>query len=165
METRKKDIEETASTVPLAFNGYVLPLETACSALPDRNVPTSLSVKDVCPTLPRCSSTFHSSTANACGQKNTECDVNKAIPLMIGVFFYIVSFAFVDKFCSGKCSGDNGCNLEEEYASIAKQVDLMRAFSKILPENTYEQIFRGAVTKFIAVPASDEHHQRKRAGI
>lgn len=66
---------------------------------------------------------------------------------MIGVLFYKVTFAFVDKFCSERCSVSNGCNIEEEFASIKKQVNLMKAFVKMLPENPFEEFFREAVTR------------------
>ncbi|KAJ7393034.1 hypothetical protein OS493_008320 [Desmophyllum pertusum] len=114
LDTLKQDVLATTDS-----DGYVLPLETACSTLPTRNVPT-ISAKDVCPTLSECSRSFHSSTANACKEDNT-CDVEKATPLMIGLLFYKVSFAFVDKFCSGRCPGDSGCNMEEEFASVVEQ--------------------------------------------
>lgn len=146
METLKEDVATTASTDPLAYNGYALPLETACSTLPDREVP-ALSVKDVCPTLSQCSSSVHSSTANACSEEGNKCDLDKAIPLMIGVLFYKISFVFVDRFCSERCSGDGGCNMEEDYASIVKQIDLMKAFRKMLPDNPFDQFFRDAVTR------------------
>ena len=146
METLKEDVATTASTDPLAYNGYVLPLETACSTLPDRDVP-ALSVKDVCPTLSQCSSSVHSSTANACSEEGNKCDLDKAIPLMIGVLFYKISFVFIDRFCSERCSGDDGCNMEEEYAGIVKQIDLMKAFRKMLPDNPFDQFFRDAVTR------------------
>ena len=131
METLRDDVLETAEKDPLIFNGYALPLQTACAELPPRDVPT-LSVKDVCPTLSQCSSSFHSSTTNACGQ-NSKCDVLKAIPLMIGLFFYKVSFAFADKFCPGRCSRNNGCNMVQKSTSIAKQLDLIKAFVSMLP--------------------------------
>jgi len=145
MQTLKEDVERVTFRNPFASGGYALPLETACSDLPERNFPT-LSVKDVCPTLSGCSPSFHSSTANAC-DANNKCDKDKAIPLMIGVLFYKVSFAFVDKFCSERCSADNGCNIEDEFASITKQVNLMKAFVKMLPENPFEEFFREAVTR------------------
>ena len=145
MVALKTDVQRAFGTDPFASNGYVLPLQTACSALPPRDFPT-LSVKDVCPTLSQCSSSVHSSTTNACGQNNA-CDITKAIPLMVGVFFYKVSFAFVDRFCSERCTEDGGCNLEEEFASIAKQVELMKAFMRMHPENQFEQFFRDAVTR------------------
>ena len=145
MSALTRNAEERASRDPLSYKGYALPLETACSSLPARNVP-AISVKDVCPTLSQCSRSFHSSTASAC-RNNNKCDVAKAIPLMIGLFFYKVSFAFVDKFCSGRCSGDNGCNMKEQFASIAKQVDLMKAFVTMLPEIPFVQFFRDCVTR------------------
>ena len=145
MVALKNDVGEAFGTDPLASNGYVLPLQTACSNFLDRDLPT-LSVKDVCPTTSRCSTSVHSSTTNACGQNNV-CDINKAIPLMVGVLFYKVSFAFVDRFCSEGCTEDGGCNFEEEYASIAKQVELMKAFIRMHPENQFDQFFRDAVTR------------------
>ena len=145
MQTLKEDVERVTFRNPFAEGGYALPLETACSDLPPRNFPT-LSVKDVCPTFSGCSSSFHSSTENAC-DANNKCVKEKAIPLMIGVLFYKVTFAFVDKFCSERCSVSNGCNIEEEFASIKKQVNLMKAFVKMLPENPFEEFFREAVTR------------------
>ena len=144
MNNLKDDAQKTmnASKVP---EFYALPLKKACSALPDRNF-LALSVKDVCPTLSRCSRSVHSSSKNACG-KDDKCDFEKAIPLMIGVFFYKVSFAFVDRFCTGRCPGKNGCNMELEYKSIVKELDLMKAFVKMLQGNPYEKFFRDAVTR------------------
>ena len=132
------------------LHNYALLLEQACasSILPDQNIP-ALSVKDVCPTLSKCSPSFHSSTVNACGE-NSKCDVEKAIPLMIGLFFYKVSFVFVDEFC--KCPGNKGCDMEEEFRSIAKQVDLQKAFVIMMTGKPFEQFFRDAVTKEILLP-------------
>ena len=99
-----------------------------------RNVPT-LSVKDVCPTRYECAPSIFNSSDNACGQNKSECDINKAIPLMIGVFFYKVSFAVLNRFCREKCT-DGGCKLtREDFSSIAKQVELMKAF-RSLPQKT-----------------------------
>ena len=127
------------------LHNYASLLEQACasSILPDQNIP-ALSVKDVCPTLSKCSPSFHSSTVNACG-KNSKCDVEKAIPLMIGLFFYKVSFVFVDEFC--KCPGNKGCDMEEEFRSIAKQVGLLKVFVIMMTGKPFEQFFRDAVTK------------------
>ena len=140
LDTLKQDVLATTDS-----DGYVLPLETACSTLPTRNVPT-ISAKDVCPTLSECSRSFHSSTANAC-KKDNKCDVEKAIPLMIGLLFYKVSFAFVDKFCSGRCPGDSGCNMKEEFASVVKQVNLLKAFVSVIPEKPFDEFFRDALTR------------------
>ena len=143
MQTLKEDVGNVSFKNP--YGEYTLPLETACPDLPPRNFPT-LSVKDVCPTLSGCSSSFHSSPDNACDENN-KCDKEKAIPLMIGVLFYKVSFAFVDKFCIKRCSASNGCNMEEEFASITKQVNLMKAFVKMLPKNPFEEFFKEAVRR------------------
>lgn len=157
MQTLKEDIERVSFPNSFAKVRYALPLETACSDLPARNFPT-LSVKDVCPTLSGCSSSFHSSTDNAC-DANGKCDKEKAIPLMIGVLFYKVSFAFVDKFCSERCTVRNGCSIEEEFASITKQVNLMKAFIKMLPENPFEEFFRGRYKKsLLSNSGSDGNH-------
>lgn len=66
---------------------------------------------------------------------------------MVGLFLYKTSFAFVDKFCSGRCSGDSGCNMEDEFASIVKQVDLLRAFITMIPEKPFDAFYRDAVTR------------------
>lgn len=62
---------------------------------------------------------FYLSIDNVC-DVNNKCDKEKVILLMIGVFFYKVSFVFVDKFCSERCFESNGCNIEEEFVSIIK---------------------------------------------
>lgn len=142
MTALKQDVDASAESG--SSNGYVLPLETACATLPTRDVPT-LSVRDVCPTVLECSRSFHSSTANACREDNS-CDVARGVPLMVGLFLYKVSFAFVDKFCSGRCSGDGGCNMKDEYASIVKQVELLRAFVSMIPEKPFDAFYRDAVT-------------------
>ena len=54
----------------------------ACNELPPREV-IPLSIKDVCPTLSRCSGSVHSSEKNACTDDD-KCDVTKAIPLLNG---------------------------------------------------------------------------------
>ncbi|KAJ7357519.1 hypothetical protein OS493_025036, partial [Desmophyllum pertusum] len=147
METLRRDI---GSADRFDKDGYVLPLERACSTFrPTETLPT-LSVKDVCPTVSKCSQSFHSMTSpNACEEDNG-CDVNKAIPLMIGLLFYKVSFAFVNKFCSGWCSGDSGCNMQEESASIVQQVDLIKAFAVFtlkIPEQKLDDFFQDAQTR------------------
>ena len=139
MAALKQDVDASAESA------YVLPLETACATLPTRDVP-SISVRDVCPTVSECSRSFHSSTANACKEDNS-CDIVRGIPLMVGLFLYKASFAFVDKFCSGRCSGDSGCNMEDEFASIVKQVDLLRAFITMIPENPFDAFYRDAITR------------------
>ncbi|KAL9954679.1 hypothetical protein ACROYT_G042245 [Oculina patagonica] len=143
MEALKQDVDAAAESNP--NGGYVLPLETACAALPTREVPT-ISVRDVCPTVSECSRSFHSSTANACKEDNS-CDIVRGIPLMVGLFLYKVSFAFVDKFCSGRCSGDSGCNMVDEFASIVKQVDLLKAFITMIPDKPFDAFYRDAVTR------------------
>ena len=112
-----------------------------------RNLPT-LSVKDVCPTRYNCAPSIFNSSDNACGQNN-ECDINKAIPLMIGVFFYKVSFAVLNRFCRENCT-DGGCKLtREDFSSIAKQVELMKTFRSLPPEDPFasNQFFQTAISK------------------
>lgn len=112
-----------------------------------RNLPT-LSVKDVCPTRYNCAPSIFNSSDNACGQNN-ECDINKAIPLMIGVFFYKVSFAVFNRFCREKCT-DGGCKLTtEDFSSITKQVELMKAFKSLPPDDPFasNQFFQTAISK------------------
>lgn len=138
--------KQNVDALPKTGEGYELPLEKACLAVPTRRETTILSVRDVCPTVSKCSESFHSSTANACREDNS-CDVPQGIPLMVGLFLYKVSFAFVDKFCSGRCSGDGGCNIKEEYASIVKQVALLKAFVTMIPEKPFDAFYRDAVTK------------------
>ena len=112
-----------------------------------RNLPT-LSVKDVCPTRYKCAPSVFNSSDNACGQNN-ECDINKAIPLMIGVFFYKVSFAVFNRFCREKCT-DGGCKLTtEDFSSITKQVELMKAFKSLPPDDPFatNKFFQTAISK------------------
>ena len=112
-----------------------------------RNLPT-LSVKDVCPTRYNCAPSIFNSSDNACGQNN-ECDINKAIPLMIGVFFYKVSFAVFNRFCREKCT-DGGCKLTtEDFSSITKQVELMKAFKSLPPDDPFatNKFFQTAISK------------------
>lgn len=112
-----------------------------------RNLPT-LSVKDVCPTRYKCAPSIFNSSDNACGQNN-ECDINKAIPLMIGVFFYKVSFAVFNRFCREKCT-DGGCKLTtEDFSSITKQVELMKAFKSLPPDDPFatNKFFQTAISK------------------
>ena len=143
----RRNVRRAQSSDPSAQNGYVLPLQDACFYLLERKFP-ALSVQVICPTLSKCSSSPLSgdTTANACG-KDDKCDVDKAIPLMVGMLFYKVSFTFIDKFCDERCSGENGCNITEEFSSIAKQVQLMKAFTTMLPENPLDQFFRDALTE------------------
>ena len=113
-----------------------------------RDVPTP-SVKDVCPTRYKCAPSIFNSSDNACGQNKSECDINKAIPLMIGVFFYKVSFAVLNRFCGEKCT-DGGCKLtREDFSSIAKQVELMKAFRSLPPEDPFatNKFFQTAISK------------------
>ena len=127
---------------------YVLPLETACHAMPDDRFP-AISVKDVCPTLARCETSIYGSTTNACTEDN-KCEVTKAIPLMVGLFFYKLIFAFVDKFCNERCARGNPCNnMEEEFARISKELELMKMFLNAMgkDENLFEEFFRNAVTR------------------
>ena len=112
-----------------------------------RNLPT-LSVKDVCPTRYNCAPSIFNSSDNACGQNN-ECDINKAIPLMIGVFFYKVSFAVFNRFCRENCT-DGGCKLtREDFSSIIKQVELMKAFRSLPPDDPFatNKFFQTAISK------------------
>ena len=112
-----------------------------------RNLPT-LSVKDVCPTRYKCAPSIFNSSDNACGQNN-ECDINKAIPLMIGVFFYKVSFAVFNRFCRENCT-DGGCKLtREDFSSIIKQVELMKAFRSLPPDDPFatNKFFQTAISK------------------
>ena len=113
-----------------------------------RNLPT-LSVKDVCPTRYKCAPSIFNSSDNACGQNKSECDINKAIPLMIGVFFYKVSFAVFNRFCREKCT-DGGCKLTtEDFSSITKQVELMKAFKSLPPDDPFatNKFFQTAISK------------------
>lgn len=118
----------------LRKSGYVLPLKRECAKLPTRNVP-ALIVKNVCPTLSNCAISFYSSSTNACGDNN-KCDVEKAIPLMIGVIWYKIIFAIVDKFCPDRCYGENGCNMQETLDSITKQVDMVKKLPEHAPIET-----------------------------
>ena len=146
MTTLQTDMHSAISTTPPA--GYVLPLERACNAMPNDRFRV-FSVIDVCPTLANCSTSIYESTTNACTEDN-RCNVTLAIPMMIGVFFYKVSFAFVDKFCNERCADGNPCNnMEQEFARISKDLELMKTFLNIMntDENAFEEFFRDAVTR------------------
>ena len=67
------------------------------------------------------------------------------MPLMIGLCLYKASFAFVDRFCPKRCTEDNGCDMQETLDSIAKQVDLMKAF--LLPEKLFHKFYENALVK------------------
>lgn len=137
-----------SSLILTSSPAHVLHLERACKTMPDERFPV-ISVKYVCPTLARCNTSFYESTTNACTE-DTRCDVNEAIPLMIGVFFYKVSFAFADKFCNERCADGNPCNnMEEEFARISKELELMKMFVKVMEtgNTTFEQFFTNAVTR------------------
>ena len=129
----------------LQKSGYVFPLKRECAKLPTRNVP-ALLVKNVCPTLSNCAISFYSSSTNACGENN-KCDVEKAIPLMIGVIWYKIIFAIVDKFCPDRCSGENGCDMQETLDSIAKQVDMVKNFLSMLPLKQFDHFYKDALTR------------------
>lgn len=129
----------------LKKSGYALPLKRECAKLRTRNVP-ALLVKNVCPTLSNCAISFHSSSTNACG-KNNKCDVEKAIPLMIGVIWYKITFAIVDKFCPDRCSGENGCDMQETLDSIAKQVDMVKNFLSMLPLKPFDHFYKDALAR------------------
>lgn len=129
----------------LEKSGYVLPLKRECAKLPTRNVP-ALIVKNVCPTLSNCATSFYSSPTDACGENN-KCDIEKAIPLMIGVIWYKIIFAIVDKFCPDKCSGENGCDMQETLDSIAKQVDMVKNFLSMLLSKPFEPFYKDALAR------------------
>ena len=85
---RDIDVREEYPNNDRSYNMF-FDIKGACNQIEvqPRNVPT-LSVKDVCPTRYKCAPSIFNSSDNACGQNKSECDINKAIPLMIGVFFY-----------------------------------------------------------------------------
>lgn len=78
-------------------------------------------MKDICLIFLKCFLFFllGDIIVNVCG-KDDKCDVDKVILFMVGMFFYKVSFIFIDKFCDERCLGENGCNIVEEFLSIVK---------------------------------------------
>ena len=90
----------------------------------------------------------YGSSTNACTGDN-KCDVTKAIPLMIGLFFYEVSSAFFYKFCPEQCDGDNACNnMEEEFSRIYKELERMKMFISVKStQDSFEFFFRNAVER------------------
>ena len=128
---------------------YVLPLEKLCKAIPDVIFPV-ISVKEVCLTLARCEPSIYGSNTKACTEDN-RCDTSKAIPLMMGLLFYKVSFALLEKFCPERCGEGNPCNNMEEFARISKEVALLKTFvfvnDKLGTENEFDEFFRNAVTR------------------
>lgn len=146
---RDIDVREEYPNNDRSYNMF-FDIKGACNQIEvqPRNVPT-LSVKDVCPTRYNCAPSIFNSSDNACGQNKSECDINKAIPLMIGVFFYKVSFAVLNRFCRENCT-DGGCKLtREDFSSIAKQVELMKTFRSLPPEDPFasNQFFQTAISK------------------
>ena len=146
---RDIDVREDYPNNDRSYNMF-FDIKGACNQIEvqPRNVST-LSVKDVCPTRYKCAPSIFNSSDNACGQNKSECDINKAIPLMIGVFFYKVSFAVFNRFCRENCT-DGGCKLtREDFSSIIKQVELMKAFRSLPPDDPFatNKFFQTAISK------------------
>ena len=125
------------------------PTTIACNELPPREF-IPLSIKDVCPTLSRCSGSVHSSEKNACTDDD-KCDVTKAIPLMVELFFYKLGFTMVDELCGRvRCPEGcySGCEIVDQVKSIPMQVKWMNAFVNMMPENRpFEAFYRDAVRR------------------
>lgn len=125
------------------------PTTIACNELPPREV-IPLSIKDVCPTLSRCSGSVHSSEKNACTDDD-KCDVTKAIPLMVELFFYKLGFTMVDVFCGpDRCprGSYSGCEMVDQFKSIPIQVKWMNAFVNMMPESRpFEAFYTDAVRR------------------
>ena len=80
-----------------------------------------------------------------------KCDVAKAIPLMVELFFYKLGFTMVDVFC-GRYRRPRGSYSEREIVdqvkSIPIQVKWMNAFVNMMPENRpFEAFYRDAVRR------------------
>ena len=122
-----------------------LHLYIACKKLPVREV-IPVSTKDVCSTLSRCSTKVLSSEKNGCTVDN-KCDVTKAFPLMVEMFFYQLAYSVVDSLCPSFCPGED-CKLNNQITSIRKQVKLMNAFVNMIPEKRpFESFYRDAVAR------------------
>lgn len=66
---------------------------------------------------------------------------------MIGVIWYKIIFAIVDKFCPDRCSGGNGCDMQETLDSIAKQVDMVKNFLSMLPLKPFDHFYKDALAR------------------
>lgn len=67
-----------------------------------------------------------------------KCDVTKAIPLMVELFFYKLGFTMVDELCGRvRCpeGSYSGCEIVDQVKSIPMQVKWMNAFVNMMPEN------------------------------
>lgn len=121
--------------------GYTLPTERACGSMSRQTI--KVSVKDICPTLDRCTNRPHGSAANGCTSDN-KCDVRKALPLMFGMLFYKVSFTFVDKFCTTQ--DEIADKMQEQFTVLHKEVQLIKAFI-MTTQTPFDELYRTALSR------------------
>ncbi|XP_068713476.1 uncharacterized protein [Montipora foliosa] len=121
---------------------FVFPWSEICpTSRSAYEVEKEISITDICSSTQNCSSTqfpYGSSRFDvtvACTSDN-KCDLERALPMMVGVYWYALSAFIVKQFCYYSCIrvlGGRGCSNFESYERLVEEAKLLMDYTSALP--------------------------------
>ena len=103
-----------------------------------------ISITDICNSTQRCSSTqfpygssrIETDVTHACTSLN-KCDLEKALPMMVGVYWHALNNFIVKRICFDPCNralnSTSKCRTSETYRRLAEETKLLIAYASALP--------------------------------
>jgi hypothetical protein len=119
---------------------YSFPLHNMCSAVSGYDTVKQITITDICSSIHTCSSTAYpygrfdgdTDVTTACTSDN-KCDLEKALPMMVGVLWHAISEWIAQRLCISQCLLAN-CNHDESFENLVHEAKLLRAYTSILPQ-------------------------------
>ena len=139
---------------------FTLPLQKICpKGASAYQREKAITITDICPSIRRCSSVsypygqsmFETDATEACTTDNT-CDIEKALPMMIGVFWHAMNDFIFKQLCINQCitALPSDCRHFETFDRLLLEAKLLKAYTSALPQhfnNVWKDFLQRAIDK------------------
>ena len=137
---------------------YTLPLERICPKRASAyKIEKAITITDICTSIQKCSSVsypygqslFETDATEACTSDN-KCDLEKALPMMIGIFWHAMNDFIVKELCINQCitALQSDCGNFETFDRLIHEAKLLKAYTSALPQyfnNVWNDFFSIAI--------------------
>ena len=123
---------------------YKLPLNKICpTEKASYELEKNISITDVCTNIQKCSPLQasyqrRSSTDSAACTADDKCELEKALPEMVGFYWHALNDFILKRLCHEQCLlvvGERGCGNAETYDRLLEELKLLIAYTSTLPAN------------------------------
>lgn len=121
---------------------YKLPLNKICpTEKSSYELEKDISIIDVCTNIQKCSplqASYHrrSSTDSTACTADNKCELEKALPKMVGFYWHALNDFILKRLCHEQCLlvlGEKGCGYFETYDRLLEELKLLIGYTSTLP--------------------------------